>query len=375
MNEKVFIKLLGYYIKEYSLVFTIIFLSAVFSIFYNNYRLGINDHIIYLPYLEHIKNGTFANDDILKIFNGRASFFFLYFGWLYKFLSIGAATLSLQVYSIFLYYISIYFFAKTFIKGKYTPLLVLLFFLESKATFGFITDFDYSHFLIRNLATPLFISSIAFTLRKKIIPAIVLSGIGFSLHVISGLHFFILYGLYLVYNSIKSKKIEIKYFTIFAITHLPILIYKFFIAKSVYHLPLFTIDYNYFALEKSVLASFLDVNSYTYLISMEFGLVFAVIGVYAMYKVLKSDDMHLHQNKEFIKNFLLYIVAYSIFIIILNHLLLVYLPFAIVLQLQLIRFSKFLLILNSVFIAVFVIKHYDRNNIFWWILTIALIFG
>lgn len=375
MKEEKVINLLSYYFKTYYQVILMIFFGALFSLYYNNYRLGINDHIIYLPYLEYIKNGTFANDDILKIFNGRASFFFLYFGWLYKIFNLSTATLLLQFCAIFAYYLSIYSIAKIFIKNKYITLFVLLFFLESKATFGFITDFDYSHFLVRNLATPLLLFSIAFALRRKLTIAMILSGIGFSLHVISGLHFFILYGVYLIYNSLRTKSINKLHYIVYALAHFPILIYKFIFAKSVYHLPIFTIDYTYFDMQKSVLASFLDVNSYHYLISLEFGLAFAVIGVYAMYKVLKGDHIHNHEDKLYIKNVLLYIVIYTISLFIVNHLFLTYLPLALVLQLQLIRFTKFLLILNSIFLAVFIIKRYNPKDIFWWIFAIAALFG
>lgn len=363
-------------IKTNWLPIVVIFMFSLSSLFLNNYKIGIGDHIIYLPYIENIKNGTFMNDDILKLFSGRATFFFIYFGWLFKIFSPEYVLLSLQLISVFLFHLSLYYIARFFIKNKYTALLILLFFNETKVTLGFITDFNYDHFLIRNLATPMFLFSLGLLLRNKKRKSIIFSATGLSIHILSGIHVFILFLGYFLFRSVKNKKLFIsdKFYTdpltLFLITHSPIFIYKFFIAETYFDNPIIKFDSRYYEYVKNILGSFLDPSSSQYMISFEFGITMIVIGLYCFYQIIAT-----YKKNSKVDNIFTYIFVYVAFIIICNHIIISYIPHTLALQLQLIRFSKTLLILTTLFTAIYLIKNRDVKNLYWWFTSVSLIVG
>ena len=216
-------------------VFILILFTAASVIGTNQYKYGIYDHSIIIPFLKSSLNHNLYPDDFLL---AQKPFYYTYL-WSFCALLIQTFNISIPVLffigycaCVFFIFLGTYLIGKTLFRRREVAFLSLFFLLFNIKTFAGGMTIDYI-FLTRLAALPFLIFSVYFFLKEKYLLSSLLQGVGFLIHPMTAVYFITMQMAAFLF-SLKFIGIRsfIIYLLILLVSCSPILIWKFQFAPA-----------------------------------------------------------------------------------------------------------------------------------------------
>jgi len=207
----------------------IIFLLILtcFSIALNGYYFGIGDHSIQIPFMKAYDNPSlYPNDLLLTQIPYYYTFFYYILALFIKYIEIETLFFVTFFISRFLMYFAIFILASHLFESEKTAYIsTLLFFLPQPMLACGLFD---SYMLARGFVFPFLLFSILLFLKQKYVYAFLLTGIMFNLHGMSASLVLFMFMFYFLLNFKRVDKIDmLKSISVFLLCAFPLLLWRF----------------------------------------------------------------------------------------------------------------------------------------------------
>lgn len=332
------------------LVFT---LASTLSI--NQYRFGIADQSLMIPFLKISLNpNLYASDYALPQRSSYLTYLWQGLGLIVKYLKIDISTVFFVSYLISLYmtFLAIYLIALTLFKKREAAFLSLFFLLFTKATLAGAATLE-NILLARTVALPILLFSLLFFLREGYLVSFVLAGTGFLIHPLSAAY--VTTGL-LISSLLNLKKIGlrrlIRGIMVLLIAASPVFAWKF--SQTLALNEFFSADSQWVKILK------LRLPHHLFPLSWSRGSFFQAMLAFLTFLITFKHKPQIRLHR-LVLGFVLGILITCLIGIIFSE----FLPLAIVLNLQTLRSFKFILYLVMIYFAnYFWAELKQKKNIF-----------
>ncbi|MCM8787209.1 MAG: EpsG family protein [Candidatus Omnitrophica bacterium] len=187
--------------KKKILTFEIIFIFCLILLLIKliPYQYGVEDQVIYLPFIKKLINQNLYQDDYLFNYHSEASIFFKIIKVVYPLFNSLEKTFSfLYSLTLFFIFLGIYKFSQSLFNSRIISLITLLIFMFPKWVGGTGVLTYENYFLPRLLATPFLIFSLYFLINKKIKSSAMFALSSFIIHPVSAASLIIIIIFYLI---------------------------------------------------------------------------------------------------------------------------------------------------------------------------------
>ncbi len=325
-----------------------IIMLSVFTIIINHYPVFFGDQTITIPYIKHYHNPTlFPNDIMVYSSKYYISYLWVILSFFIDILDIRLLFFILYFISLVLFYCSIFTLSKTLFNEKVGYIASLLMLIPNSSLAG-IPIID-NYLTTRTFTLPFLLFALNYLIKKDYKKSIVITGIMFNFHILSGISMFLIIIISAIINKVKIK--EITYLiVIFTVLSLPSIIWKF---MNPTHVPFF-INKDW--------RKILEIVSYPHL----FPTMWRLEWINLIYPL--TIFVYLRNTPKTKINYIVYSIIILVGLAIISDIFNIYYLNA----MQLGRSTKFLIMLSLILLSNYLINNYKKNpNL---ILTIGLLF-
>jgi hypothetical protein len=344
-------------------VTVILLFTAASVISTNQYRYGISDHAIIIPFLKSFLHSNLYPGDFLLT---QKPFYYTY---LWKCCALFTSTFNISIpvlffvgycASVFFIFLGTYQIAKLLFRKREVGFLALFFLLFSIKSFASGVTID-NMFLTRVASLPLLIFSVYFFLREKYGLSSLLLGAGFLIHPMTAAYFILMQVVALLF-SIKFTGIRsvLYYFLILFICSSPILIWKYLHHPSSLHF--LNVQPQWLELLRLRSPHHIFPLSWNRSVAMRAGLMLALF-----FFTWKHKPALYHHRiiKIYVTAILVMCVAGFIFS--------EFIPLSIVINFQLLRSFIFIYFLAAIYYSNFLVKEFSSGKNFIYKTTVGIL--
>lgn len=182
-----------------------ILVITCWSILYSGYKFGVSDQRIYIPFMKTVSdNSLYPNDLMVSQLNYNPSYFYHFFSYLSSYIPPESLFFFFQFISLFFIFLMIFYLAKLLFENQRIAYITVLLLLIPLSLPGEINTFDI-YFSNRNWVMPFLLLSIYMFLKEKNIIAYFLVGLCFNFHPVESVSIFFCYIFYMGFNQQEIK--------------------------------------------------------------------------------------------------------------------------------------------------------------------------